>query len=393
MSRSQSFLFVALIVVLAGVMRWSGLRADEARPTRQTPSIDEIDPLKPQTNPSPKHPASNPIRKPGAPEVDLFPDPAWVKLATRPVTAAKPTTRPIPEVDHVLIVSIDGLRPDLLLRSETPTLHKLFAGGAYTFWAKTTAVSITLPSHTSMLTGVNPRVHGIEWNRDLPLAKPTYPAQPTLFFHAKRNGYTTAMIAGKSKFDILAAPSTIDYLSIPEVVTLKDAEVARQAAQIISSHQPELTFVHFPGTDSAGHRYGWGSSQQVEAIGKADAALATVLDAYRKAGLIGRTIVIVSADHGGAGKTHGPDDPRSRSIPWIVNGPGVAAGLDLTTLGDLEIRTEDTFATALWLLGIGLERRVEGRPVTQAFPAMAGQEKIELLRDADSEQSSDSKGR
>ena len=43
-------------------------------------------------------------------------------------------------------------------------------------------------------------------------------------------------------------------------------------------------------------------------------------------------------------------------------------GLDLTSDADLEIRTEDTFATACWLLGIPLDlKRIDGRPVRSAF--------------------------
>jgi len=37
-----------------------------------------------------------------------------------------------------------------------------------------------------------------------------------------------------------------------------------------------------------------------------------------------RTLLILTADHGGAGRTHAADDARSRTIPWIIVGPGVA---------------------------------------------------------------------
>jgi len=46
-------------------------------------------------------------------------------------TAARPV-RPYPDVDHVVIISIDGLRPDRLLLANTPTLRGLIARGAYT---------------------------------------------------------------------------------------------------------------------------------------------------------------------------------------------------------------------------------------------------------------------
>lgn len=319
--------------------------------------------------------ATKPAAKPAD---DPFAPPAWVKAATRPHPASRPSPRPVPKVDHVVIISIDGLRPDLLLRNDTPNLRRMYRAGAYTFWAKTTPNSITLPSHTSMLTGVNPRKHGIEWNRDLPLSRPIYPTVPTIFFWAKRYGYTTGMAAGKSKFDFLTADGTLDYESVP-AKTGKDTDVARAAGKIIIAHDPDVMFVHLPGVDTAGHKDGWGSPQQCEAIEEADRAVGRVLDAVDEAGTAGRTAVIVSADHGGAGKSHGPDDARSRHIPWICYAPGVRKGLDLTTDADLEVRTEDTFATACWLLGIPLEKRVDGKPVAAAFKLA---EAVELLKDA-----------
>ena len=82
------------------------------------------------------------------------------------------TSRPIPQISKVVIISVDGLRPDLALRGHTPNIHALMNIGSFTLWARTTAESVTLPSHTSMLTGVSPVKHGIQWNSDLPLKHP-----------------------------------------------------------------------------------------------------------------------------------------------------------------------------------------------------------------------------
>jgi hypothetical protein len=299
---------------------------------------------------------------------DRFADPPWVKQVATTRPASRPAALAVPGVDHVVLISLDGCRPDVLLRNDAPAIGALFRGGAYTFWAKTTPNGITLPSHASMLTGVTARSHEIEWNKDLPLLKPVYPAVPTLFFLAKRYGYTTGFAAGKSKFDALAVPGTIDHESITDKKTTQDTDVAAAAAEIVANYQPNLMFVHLPGLDNAGHAFGWGSREQGAAVATADAAVGRILAAVHDAGLADRTVVIVTADHGGAGKTHGPDDPRSRHIPWIASGPGVRRGVDLTTDADLDVRTEDTFATACWLLGIPVtDKRVVGRPVEAAF--------------------------
>jgi arylsulfatase A-like enzyme len=80
----------------------------------------------------------------------------------------------------------------------------------------------------------------------------------------------------------------------------------------------------------------------------------------------GDVVVIVTADHGGHGKDHGTDALEDVRIPWIAWGRAVQPG-ELPT----GIRTMDTAATALWLLGVPVPTRWEGRPVLGAFKAGA----------------------
>ena len=88
------------------------------------------------------------------------------------------------------------------------------------------------------------------------------------------------------------------------------------------------------------------------------------------------TVVILSADHGGAGKSHGPNDPRSRHIPWIACGPGIRGNYDLTLDATLTVDTEDTFSTACFFLGLRPIVKPDGRPVQQVL------EDRELMHDA-----------
>ncbi len=284
------------------------------------------------------------------------------------VAIGKPQ-RPIPAVEHVMIVSVDGLRPDRALLANMPTLRAMVREGAYTFWARTTAVSITLPSHTSMLTGVTPRKHGIEWNSDLPLSQPVYPRRPTIFEMAGNAGYSTALIAGKSKMATLAKPGTVTWTSIPKEANSKDsnAAVTAEAVGIIESYKPAVIFVHYAEVDSTGHAHGWGSKEQFAKIEETDGELAKLFAALERAGIRDSTVVILSADHGGAGLSHGPDDARSRHIPWIATGPGVLKGVDLTQNAALDVNTEDTCVTACWLLGLPLLPYFDGKPVLAAF--------------------------
>jgi predicted AlkP superfamily pyrophosphatase or phosphodiesterase len=286
------------------------------------------------------------------------------------VAAHGQTTRPVAAINHLVIISIDGCRPDLLLRADTPVIHGLLPHASFTFWARTTAESVTLPSHTSMLTGVVPIKHQIQWNMDLPLEHPVYPAYPTLFQLAKKAGYTTAMAAGKSKFINLAVPGSLDEQFVPDESKIEDPQVTDQAVAFIRDHQPQVLFVHLPSDDNVGHAKGWGTAEQLAALATADTCVGRVIKAVDDAKLTDSTAFIITADHGGFGRVHGPDDPRCRYIPWICFGPGIRQNLDLTTL-DLSINgkdgvdTEDTFCTACYLLGIPIEKKVDGKPLTQ----------------------------
>ena len=275
---------------------------------------------------------------------------------------------------RVVIVSFDGLRPDVALRADMPALRSLMARGSFTMFAATTDVAITLPSHVSMLTGVPPEKHGIHYNSDPKPGDPTTPAWPTLLEIAHRAGLTTAMSAGKSKFSMFAAPGVLDESFVPAPGGLaRDSVVADSAAGWIRTRRPAVLFVHFADPDVVGHDVGWGTPEQLATVAAADRALARILNALADSPAGDSTLILVSTDHGGAVKTHGGLDARSHFIPWIAAGPGVRANYDLTLEPKLQVRTEDTFATACAWLGLKIEKPVDGRAVTEIFAPPGGQ--------------------
>jgi len=270
--------------------------------------------------------------------------------------------RPRPAISRALIVSVDGLRPDLIDLAHATEMRRLMKHGTFTLWARTTDVAVTLPSHVSMLTGVTPSKHGVTWNSER--RPPVYPAWPTLFQVARASGYTTAMVAGKSKFNALAKPGTLTWTYVPGDAVITDEAVTDTATKWIARFAPQVMFVHLPSVDTVGHEKGWGSHDQLEAVKRADRCVGRILDAWGKRDRLDSTVVIITADHGGSGKSHGEDVPRSHEIPWIVSGPGILQGQDLHA-ESIAVRTEDTFATVCWLLGITPPKPVDGRPITR----------------------------
>jgi predicted AlkP superfamily pyrophosphatase or phosphodiesterase len=293
----------------------------------------------------------------------------WTSQVLAQFTTVQKPTRPNPAVEHMIIISVDGLRPDRALLANMPNLRSLVREGSYTFWAKTIADSITLPSHASMLTGVVSWKHGIVWNEDLPFSHPVYPKVPTVLALATRAGYETALIAGKTKFSALCERGTITHVFLPEGVneSVDNRRVATEAVKILEAHKPALTMIHFPDVDAAGHSKGWGSRGQLEVIEQTDVYLGEILAALDRAEIRSSSIILLTADHGGAGLNHGAEDPRSRHIPWIISGPGIRKNNDLTQNASLEVRTEDTAATTCYVLGLPLQPYFDGKPVHDAF--------------------------
>lgn len=70
------------------------------------------------------------------------------------------TPTPVASVTrNVVLVSIDGLRPDAISYFKATTLQRLIREGSSSMTARTIMPSTTLPSHTSMLTGEPPDEH------------------------------------------------------------------------------------------------------------------------------------------------------------------------------------------------------------------------------------------
>lgn len=284
-----------------------------------------------------------------------------------------------PRADHVFIVSIDGGKPKVIQEAEMPTVKRLAAEGASTWVANTIVPPKTLPSHTSMLTGMGPDKHQVLWNDWMPIRGLV--KVPTVFSLTKQRNpaAVTAAFVGKVKFRHLWLKNSLDVFDFngpqdgspvpgaPEIEkTLVPAQtVARQASAYIVDKKPRLCFIHFPDADSAGHRSGWGSPEQKEAFKVCDQALSQIVKAVNAAGIAGSSVIIVTADHGGTGKNHQFDTPDDRNIPWIAWGKGVKKGHAISTA----VNTFDTAATALWLLDIPLSPDLDGRPVTEAFEA------------------------
>ena len=247
-------------------------------------------------------------------------------------------------VTQVVVISLDGLAPRALTRlgpTGTPVLHQMMSEGAYTLNARTAyELTVTLPNHTSMITGRRIAVadggHGVIWNDDRKrpstVQKAAFGPVESVFSTVHAAGLGTALFSSKTKFALWQRswPSSLDHVKIREE---RDKAIAISAAADVLAFDRAFTFVHLGKTDKAGHHKGWMSEEYLDAVRDSDARVGEILAAIDAAGESGETLVVVTSDHGGVKRSHS-DAARlvNYRIPFLVVGPGVPAGADLYSL-------------------------------------------------------------
>jgi arylsulfatase A-like enzyme len=275
----------------------------------------------------------------------------------------RPTYPPVETVrskpgSHVILIAVDGLRPDALSPERTPNIWAMAKGGAFAPAARNIVPPITIPNHTAMITGLDAEHHGEYYNG---FQGPRRLAVPTIFDRARRAGLSTAIYYGKDKFLLFERAGSLDWGERRD-----GPDVAGDFARDYPSVKWNLAMLCFPDCDAAGHAYGWMGPQYLEAVRRVDGYVALVAEAVRAAGLEKETHILLTADHGGEGLNHGEDKPVNRTIPFLVAGPSVRPGLRLGS-ESAPVRVLDMTPTAAWLLGLEPIPGVQGRVLAEAF--------------------------
>ena len=272
--------------------------------------------------------------------------------------------QPLPGIEHVVVIGIDGLSPAGIQQAATPTLDSLIKQGAFT---QTRAVmpSSSSPNWASMMMGAAPEQHTVtsnDWQptdvRDSAFCGGEKGAIWPTIFGVLRDTYPDADLAGFhdwSDFGRLIEPGVATMLAD----TRGEDRTAAAAAAYLTEYQPLFTFVHLDHVDHAGHEHAWGSPEYVTAVEKADRLIGQIVQGLRRGGIAERTVVLVTSDHGGLGTQHGGDSPEETTIPWIVVGPNVRSAYAVTD----SVRTLDTAATVAYLLGATPPDCWTGQPV------------------------------
>ena len=112
--------------------------------------------------------------------------------------------------NKVILISIDGMRPDGLKECGNEYLTELEKISAYTYKASSMNPSITLPCHFSMTHSVTPARHGILSNTYIPQVRPI----DGIFEKIKSAGGVSAMFYGWEPLRDIALPGTLKFATI-----------------------------------------------------------------------------------------------------------------------------------------------------------------------------------
>lgn len=241
---------------------------------------------------------------------------------------------------HVVLISLDGF-PAYLWRDQSlplPNLRKLAAAGASAEAMTVVNPSVTWINHTTLITGVQPRKHGVLFNGLLvrngtnkpPKIEPWVDRSrlvfaPTVYDAAYKAGLTTAEV----DWVAITRPGTINwsFAEIPEreSVVVKEMLAAgalseqefnwmqpgsrknmawvddtwtRAACFIFKQHKPNLLMHHTLNTDSTHHRYGPNSAPSYTALAYADRLVGDLIRAVDESGERAKTTFFIVTDHG-----------------------------------------------------------------------------------------------
>jgi predicted AlkP superfamily pyrophosphatase or phosphodiesterase len=242
----------------------------------------------------------------------------------------------------LLLVSIDGLRPDYVLEADkhglkVPHLRALVRDGAHATSVRGVLPTATYPSHTTIVTGVSPAKHGIVGNKPFGTAVKDLDVwysyaedlrAPTLWDAATRAGYVVGSVSwpvtvgatsirynipefnltrtaedvkitrGVATPGLMAelAPKAGDYTTDVADLTKRDWARTRYAIEMIRQKHTRFVTVHLAATDNIQHRSGPFAAALWPALEEIDRMVGELRAAIQAED--SRAAVCIVSDHG-----------------------------------------------------------------------------------------------
>lgn len=249
----------------------------------------------------------------------------------------------------VILISIDGMRPDGLQTCGNPYVKELEKLCTYTYEGSSVFPSVTFPCHFSMTHSVTPQRHGILTNTYVPQVRPV----AGIFEKIRAAGGISAMFYGWEPLRDIALPGSLKYGTYIGAYTREssDTVLTDEALRVIGENKPDFAFLYMVETDEkGGHDSGWMTEEYLRRIYIAIDNVKRVIEAFGD-----EYSVIIMADHGGHERSHGSDRPEDMTIPFFFYGEDFEGGKTVEGISLLDIAP-----TIAALVGVEPEPEWEG---------------------------------
>lgn len=254
----------------------------------------------------------------------------------------------------VILISIDGMRPDGLQQCGNPYVKQLEKLCSFTYNASSVMPSVTFPCHFSMTHSVTPQRHGILTNTYVPQVRPV----KGLFEKIHDHGGVSAMFYGWEPLRDIATPGSLKLAAYVNAYIEESADTAitDEAIKVIGKYKPDFAFLYMVDTDEkGGHDSGWMSDEYLRRISIAIDNTKRIFEAFGD-----EYSIIIMADHGGHDRSHGTDMPEDMTIPLFFYGPDFEKGGSIENASLLDIAP-----TITTVMGIGSDGDWEGRSLSR----------------------------
>ena len=253
--------------------------------------------------------------------------------------------------NKVILICIDGMRPDGFLGCGNPYAEELKKISAHSLTARSVFPSMTLPCHYSMAHSVSPGLHGILTNTYTPQVHPV----DGIFEKAQACGLTSAFFYGWGPLRDIASPRSLTFATFinSKFKENTDALLTEAALKTIGEEKPDFAFLYQPDTDDCGHANGWMGEEYLKTMSMALDNVKKVMDAFGE-----EYHILLMADHGGHDRNHGTDLCEDMTIPLFFYGNKFQPGVIQKSISLLDIAP-----TIAKILGIAPDPEWEGESV------------------------------
>ena len=233
--------------------------------------------------------------------------------------------------EKVILICIDGMRPDGFLACGNPFINKLMEVSSYSLESQCVFPSSTLPCHMSMFHSVPPERHGILSNTYVPMVRPV----SGLFEQIKLMGGISDMYYGWEPLRDISQPKSLARSAFIRARGEDDTDTKLTdiTIQRLCADKPDFVFLYLVETDEkGGHDNGWMSEPYIHCI---NVAIENVKRVYEQAHE--DYTIIITADHGGHDRIHGTTMKEDMTIPMFFIGKHFEPGKELKDISILDL--------------------------------------------------------